>query len=64
MLAFHFEAIGIQETDQFSALKFFSVTAVHTNRCECEGDCPGNRDSDEAPDRILEATTDEDSFIE
>ena len=64
VLAFHFDATGRQATDQVSALKIFSVTAVHTNQCKCEGDCPGNRDSDEAPDRILETTTDKDSFIE
>ena len=64
MLGFHLEAIGRQETNQFSAFYFFLTAVVHTNQCECEGDCPGNRDSDEVPDRILEATTDEYPFIE
>ena len=57
-------AIGRQETNQSSAVYFFSFTSMLTNQCECEGNCPGNRDSDKVPDRILKATTDEDSFIE
>ena len=62
MSGFYFKASGRQETDQISAFYFLSITTVYTSQCECEDDCPG-RDSDEVPNRILEAMNVEDSFI-
>jgi hypothetical protein len=61
---FQSKAIGIQETDLFSARSLSSVTPILTHQCKLEGDCPSDAESDKAPYNDLERAVDEDSLIE